>query len=139
MRSILFALLFALLAVPAHAEFPRRGVAEVPNGIPEPFAGFWSAGFPQGEGVIVSEQIVSCEDPIRLSVGKGETLEYASPSGTTSIFELLEFEGRTTWLPANSPSSIAVWLSPESFYLYSVNEIGRADWDNPRLYQRCSG
>lgn len=126
-------------AVATAEDFPRIGYAGAVNGQPGPFAGAWSMGFPEPEGTIVAETLVGCEDPVRIEAVSDIGITVKSPAMAEAVaFELSEFEGRTTWFPAdNSPTVIAVWLTPDSFHYY-VTDMGRANWDDPRLFKRCA-
>lgn len=127
------------LTVPSHAQFPRQGVAEIPNGQPSAFAGAWAIGFPEGDGMINGDPPVTCEAPVLLQADGERRLVYVSPAGKEIVFELTEFSGRTVWFPASGGlSMLAVWTSPEEFFSYSVDlSTGRARWDDPRVYRRC--
>lgn len=132
------ALTIMFAAEAAIAQFPREGIAEIPNGVAPPFAGAWSVGFPELEGAINDEPIVTCAEPVRLEPGRNGTLVYHSPTGPSAAFEIFEFSNRTTWMPDNAASSIAVWTSPDSFLLYRTDiTTGAAFWDDPRAYRRC--
>ncbi len=121
----------------AHAEFPRVGVADIPNGVSAPFDGFWAAGIPDANGADgVSPD--ACKNPIQLRANGDHGLVYAAPNRPEIVYELSEFSGRTTWLPIIGESTIAVWISADAFYAYAVGLTdGRARWDDPRLYRRC--
>lgn len=127
------------LTVPSHAQFPREGVAEIPNGQPSAFAGAWAIGFPEGDGMINGDPPVTCEAPVLLQADGERRLVYVLPAGKEIVFELTEFSGRTVWFPASGGlSMLAVWTSPEEFFSYSVDlSTGRARWDDPRVYRRC--
>lgn len=121
-------------------DFPRTGYDGAPNGEAAALAGAWSMGFPEPEGTIVSETIVSCGDPIRIEAVSDVTIALKSPAmAEAAAFEVAELvEGRSTWMPAdNSQTVIAVWLTPDSFHYY-VTDMGRANWDDPRLFKRCT-
>ena len=119
-------------------EFPRQGIADITNGVSEPFAGTWSVGFPEGEGMINGASIATCAAPVALAGAESGTLTYLSPTGDEVAFQLSEFSGRTTWFPAVGESLVAVWISADEFYLYSVDlGTGQARWDNPHAYRRC--
>lgn len=131
--------LLAAVASPALADFPKTGVPEVPNGTSAPFVGDWEMGFPTGEGVIVAEKLAECSDPIVIAADGDGHIAYRWPTGTAARFELMEFSGRTTWLPEAGESIIAVWTSADEFYTYTVDAMtGSARWDDPRVYTRCS-
>lgn len=137
---VLIAALTTVLFLPRieASDFPREGIAEVPNGVPEPFVGLWSVGFPEGEGMINGAPIATCAAPVALNGSGNGTLTYLSPTGDEVAFELSAFSSRTTWLPAMGESLVAVWISIDEFYLYSVDlTTGRARWDNPHAYRRC--
>ena len=126
-------------ALPAAAEdFPRQGYQGAPNGMAAPFVGNWSLGYPEPEGTIVAETIIGCDDPVRIEAVGETVLGFKTPAmPMTADYELSEFEGRTTWFPADaSPTVIAVWLTPDSFHFYVTN-MGKADWENPQLLRRC--
>ena len=119
-------------------EFPREGIDGIANGVPEPFAGRWSVGFPEGDGMFNGAPIADCAAPVELAVGAGATLTYHSPTGDEVGFELSAFAGRTAWFPPTGESLVAVWIGEGEFYLYSVDlATGRARWDNPHAYRRC--
>lgn len=118
-------------------DFPRRGYEGAPNGQAQPFAGAWSMKFPEPEGTIVSAVIVECDDPIRIEALDASHISYLSPQGGPAAeFEVFEFEGRTTWLPEGAESYITVWLDEDRFHLHTT-DMGRANWDDPRLMVRC--
>ncbi|WP_323013287.1 hypothetical protein [Devosia sp.] len=120
------------------ASFPREGNVDIPNGVAAPFAGSWWIGFPEGEGMINGEPIVTCAAPVELSAESPEMLRYTSPRGTQTSFELFEFSGRTTWFVEGGESTIAVWVSADEFFAYSVDLLtGKARWDSPIVYRRC--
>lgn len=131
--------LVLLLPAPEAMEFPREGNPAIANGTAEPFAGNWWVGFPEGDGAINGEPAVTCSAAVELVPRDDGRLLYRSPSGAEAIFELLEFSGRTTWLPEWGESTIAVWTSTDEFFAYSVDMTnGKARWDNPLVYRRCS-
>jgi hypothetical protein len=72
-------------------------------------------------------------------VADGEArLRYRAPNGNELIFDLMEFSGRTTWLPEQGESIIAVWVDADAFFTYSVDlGTGKARWDDPSVYRRC--
>ncbi len=124
---------------PALAEdFPRAGYEGAPNGLAAPFVGEWSLGFPEPEGTIVSTTTIDCADPVRIAETGESTITFKTPGMSVPVpFELGEFEGRTTWLPAdNSQTVVTVWLTEDSFHFYVTN-MGKVDWTNPSLLKRC--
>lgn len=136
--AIAAALAVAMTATPAFAEFPREGVAEVANGTADPFVGTWWIGFPEGDGMINGDPVVTCDDPVELRAADNGDLIYVSPNGQEVTFELTEFAGRTSWIPEFGNSALAVWTSPDEFFSYTVRlQTGAADWDDPRVYRRC--
>lgn len=139
LRAGLLALSFSLAAPTlANTAYPREGVDGIPNGVADPFVGAWSLGFPEGDGAIVSERLVECDAPVRLEDGGEGTLLYLSPQGSEAGFELTEFAGRTTWLPEQGESILAVWTGPDEFFVYMVDiATGKARWDSPQVYRRC--
>ncbi len=131
------ALLASTLA-PAFADFPREGVAGIPNGVSTPFEGAWQMGFPDGEDVIVSELVVTCDAPAVIRGDGEQAIVYRSPQGSEARFELTEFSNRTSWLPEAGESMLAVWTSADEFFSYRVDAAtGKAAWDDPRVYRRC--
>ena len=136
---LILALAIGCSTAPAAAEdFPRQSYEGAPNGVAAPFVGSWSLGFPQPEGTIVAETIIGCDEPVRIEATGDYGVAFTTPAmGAPIAYELSEFEGRTTWFPADaSPTVIAVWLTPDSFHYYVTN-MGKADWENPQLMQRC--
>lgn len=119
-------------------EFPREGVAEVPNGVAAPFAGTWWVGSPQEEGKINGAPTVNCDAPVEL-VPKGENdLLFRAHGAAEVAFELLEFSGRTTWLPKDGASTIVVWVDTNEFFAYSTDiASGKARWEDPSVFRRC--
>ncbi|ODT82516.1 MAG: hypothetical protein ABS76_07825 [Pelagibacterium sp. SCN 64-44] len=119
-------------------DFPREGHTDIPNGVAAPFAGRWWIGFPEGEGMINGEPVVSCSSAVELVPQEHEKLLYRSSRGVKVLFELLEFSGRTTWLPESGESIIAVWVNEGEFFAYSVDlTTGKARWADPTVYRRC--
>ncbi len=137
--NICAVLLFSLAAsLPAQAQFAREGIAEIPNGVSAPFAGAWSIGFPEGDGMINGDPLVSCDQPVQLRPGGENDLVYVEPNGNEIQFDLTAFSGRTTWFPPAGESLLAVWTSADEFFSYSVELTnGRARWDDPHVYRRC--
>lgn len=128
----------ALLSTAVAMDFPREGTTDIPNGIAAPFAGTWWVGYPEGEGVINGAPKVACSAPVEL-VPEGEArLVYLAPNGNQLTFELMEFSGRTTWLPEQGESILAVWINADEFFTYSVDlGTGKARWNDPSVYRRC--
>jgi len=135
---ILIAAQLALFTSPAlAAEFPRAGFDGAPNGQAAPFAGSWEMQFPQGDGVVVSEAVESCDDPIVIEAVDSTHIAYTSPQEADAlVFEVYEFEGRTTWYQDAGDTAVVVWLTPDSFHLHEA-KLGKADWDNPMRMVRC--
>jgi hypothetical protein len=130
--------LVAVLGTVSAQEFPREGNPAIANGVAGPFAGRWWIGFPQGEGMINGEPVVDCAAGVELVAQGDALLLYRSSTGNEASFELMEFSGRTTWLPAYGESTIAVWIDEDEFFAYSVDlGTGKARWDNPVVYRRC--
>lgn len=130
--------LIMLLPAPQAQDFPREGNPAIVNGIAEPFSGRWWIGFPEGEGMINGQPVVDCDAAVELAPEGEGNLLYRSATGSEVIFELLEFSGRTTWLPEFGESTIVVWITEDEFFAYSVDlATGRARWDNPLAYRRC--
>lgn len=144
MRARYFRRLAVALSLPAlpvvAQDFPRTGNPLIENGRAEPFAGNWSVGFPDDDQTIVSTLIVTCADPLIIEAQDDAHIALTRRDDIEMpvSLELMEFSGRTTWLPpGNGLTSIAVWIDPDSFYLYEVNATGQADWDWPSLHRRC--
>lgn len=132
-------LLVLIMKAPAYAQFPRQGVAGITNGQSSPFAGAWEVGFPEGEGMINGSPPVTCQAPVLLQPAGDQDLVYVSPKGQTVDFELSAFSERTVWLPAAGSSIVIVWVSLDEFFSYTVDlATGRAGWEDPRVYRRCS-
>ena len=138
---VLLAAFCGVLAVvsPAGAmDFPREGIAAIPNGVVAPFAGQWSIGYPEGDGMINGDPKVACSAPVELVADGDARLVYRSPTGAEVGFDLMEFSGRTSWLPEQGESIIAVWTSADEFFAYSVDMgTGKARWNDPSVYRRC--
>jgi len=138
LRQTVLAAALVSLAIPALADFPREGVADVPNGIADPFVGTWCIGFPEGEGMINGDPLVTCDDPVELKAAENGDLVYVSPTGQEVTFGLEAFAGRTSWIPEYGNSALAVWTSPDAFFSHTVHlQTGKANWDDPRVYRRC--
>lgn len=128
----------ATLSTASAMDFPREGVADIPNGVAAPFAGTWWIGYPEGEGMINGAPRVDCDAPVELVPQGDANLLLRTADGTEVPFELLEFSGRTTWLPAQGESIIAVWVDADAFFTYSVDlATGKARWQDPSVYRRC--
>ncbi len=138
MRTTILATIFVFSSTLVWAQdFPRESIEGIPLGTAEPFVGAWSVAHPDSPGTIVNEPLVTCADPVTLrSSQDGSILRYASPKGQVVDFEMMEFSGRTTWVPDVMNTSISVWVSPDQFYLYDT-DMGTALWDDPLVYSRC--
>jgi hypothetical protein len=139
--NLLNLLAVGLIVIPATTQaedFPRAGYEGAPNGLAAPFAGNWSLGFPEPEGTIVSTTTIDCVEPVRIERTGNASIAFKTPGMPTPVpFELDEFEGRTTWFPAdNSQTVVTVWLTDDSFHFYTTS-MGRVDWTNPSLMKRC--
>ncbi len=127
-----------VLASTAHAQFPRKGVDNIPNGVAAPFVGRWSIDFPEGDGMINGKPVVDCQRPVELKAVGQSGLIYRSSEGKEISFELSAFEGRTTWMPEQGASILAVWTEADAFFSYTVDPMtGRAGWNDPRVFRRC--
>lgn len=88
--------------------------------------------------MINGEPVVDCSSGVELVPQGDAFLLYRSPTGNEATFELVEFSGRTTWLPTYGESTIAVWVDENQFLAYSVDlGTGKARWEDPRVYRRC--
>ncbi len=119
-------------------DFPRAGYEGAPNGLAAPFAGNWSLGFPEPEGTIVATTTIDCSEPVRIAEAGDASITFKTPGmPAPAPYELGEFEGRTTWFPAdNTQTVVTVWLNVDSFHFYATN-MGKVDWSNPSLLKRC--
>lgn len=128
----------ALASSAAAMDFPREGTPDIPDGVAAPFAGQWWIGYPEGEGMINGEPKVDCSAPVELAAEGEAALRYSAPNGNELVFELMAFSGRTTWLPEQGESIIAVWINADEFFTYSVDlGTGKARWNDPSVYRRC--
>ncbi len=132
--KIIGPVMFMLLA--AACEKPVEAVAET-KGLEAQFLGEWQVAFPEGEGVIVNVPITACDAPLIISSDARDTIIYNSPKGAPVSFELMEFNGRITWMPENGPTSITERKDDGVFWLYGTDGMGKADWNNPKEYRRC--
>lgn len=131
------ALLIGLAGAATAADYPRAGYPGAPNGGAAPFAGNWRMSYPQGVGVVVAEVLIDCDDPMVIEAVDASHIRYRSPAMEAPIVaELMAFEDRTTWMPDAYDTAIAVWLTPDAFHLHRT-ELGKANWDDPRLLVRC--
>lgn len=139
LKQLLVVGLIGTTGVAPAEDFPRAGYEGAPNGLAAPFAGNWSLGFPEPEGTIISTTTIDCSDPVRIEGAGDASITFKTPGmPAPAPYELGEFEGRTTWFPAdNSQSVVAVWLTEDSFHFYATN-MGKVDWSNPSLMKRCN-
>lgn len=121
----------------AQADFPRASYEGAPNGLATPFAGEWSMAYAADENTIVAQTLHTCDAPIVITASADDQMAYHSPGHEPVAFETFAFEGRTTWYPESQQTSIAVWLDPDRFLLYSVSPMGKADWEAPFELVRC--
>jgi hypothetical protein len=129
---------WALASTAVAMNFPREGSPDISNGVAAPFAGQWWIGYPEGEGMINGTPKVDCSAPVELMPDGEARLRYSAPNGAEVGFDLMEFSGRTTWLPEQGESIIAVWIDADEFFAYSVDlSTGKARWDDPSVYRRC--
>lgn len=139
-RAVLagFCGVLALASTAGAMNFPREGVPDIPNGVSAPFEGKWWVGYPEGDGMINGAPKVDCTTPVELVPDGEARLVYVAPNGNRLNFDLMEFSGRTTWLPQQGESILAVWIDADAFFTYSVDlGTGKARWNDPSVYRRC--
>jgi hypothetical protein len=139
LQQLLVIGLISTTGVAQAEDFPRSGYEGAPNGLAAPFAGNWSLGFPEPEGTILSTTTVDCSGPVRIERAGDASITFKTPGmPAPAPYALGEFEGRTTWFPAdNSQSVVTVWLTEDSFHFYATN-VGKVDWASPSLFKRCA-
>jgi hypothetical protein len=138
-RNLIAIGLVGVTGLSSAQDFPRSGYDGAPNGLASPFAGNWSLGFPETEGTIVAATIIDCASPVTIEATGEAAIAFKSPAMAAAVpYELNEFEGRTSWIPSdNSQTVVTVWLTPDSFHFYPTT-MGKVDWDNPNLLNRCA-
>lgn len=118
---------------------PRpEGTHEVENGRAAPFVGSWSITWPTRDAELGDKALAICSLPVRIISADPDHIFYLAPRETepTAALSLTARDGGTAWEPiAGGPSFIAVWISPDSFYLY---EDGVLEGAMPYIYNRCA-
>jgi hypothetical protein len=128
---LLLALIIALAAGPAIAQYPREGIAGIPNAAASLFAGSWQMA--TGGGVVYP-----CDGAVVITEVDDTTIHYVTSDGVATDFPLEEADGATLWLQPPQDPMIAVWTSADTFNLHLIGFDGELDWDFPFVISRCN-
>ncbi len=121
---------------------PRpAGNPDIDLGRSAPFVGAWSVTLPTMEIAEPSLSLAICALPVRIQAADDRHIFYLGPRETEpdAAIELVASQDGTEWEPiAGGPAFFAIWINPDSFYLYDATAEGEPDWGQPYIYNRCS-
>jgi hypothetical protein len=113
---------------------------EVEAGTSAPYADAWSVSMPTMEVGTPDTDYAICTLPVRIEAADETHIFYLGPSEVEAdaAMELVPDQGGARWEPiAGGPTFFAVWINPDTFYLYDTIPETDADWAMPFVYRRC--
>lgn len=141
MRFLVVALTLGSTAVLALTPLPRpEGTTEVEAGKSAPFVGAWSVSMPTMEVGEPDADYAICTLPVRIEAANETHIFYLGPRDVKAdaAMELVPEQGGARWEPiAGGPTFFAIWIDPDTFYLYDTVAEIEADWGMPFVYRRC--
>ncbi|MHA6297729.1 hypothetical protein [Devosia sp. CAU 1758] len=116
------------------------GHPDIALGQSAPFVGAWSVTLPTMEVTEPSTGLAICALPVRIQAADDRHIFYLGPRETEpdAAIALVASDDGTEWEPiAGGPAFFAIWINPDSFYLYDAMADGDPDWGQPYIYDRC--
>ncbi|HEY8574729.1 MAG TPA: hypothetical protein VIL88_00145 [Devosia sp.] len=139
-RNIAAVFLLAAAVAPvtslAMMPWPRKGIADVPNGVAAPFVGHWSMEQDGRPATVYA----TCKLPVRIRAADDTHIFYEGPKDreAEAATQLVARDGRTHWEPiAGGPRYFTVWVHPDRFHLYEAEVEAEIDWGEPYAFTRC--
>ncbi|MBO9587619.1 hypothetical protein [Devosia sp.] len=126
---------FALTPLPKPA-----ASAEVEAGKSAPYVGAWSVSMPTMEVGTRDTDYAICTLPVRIEAANETHIFYLGPRDVEAdaAMELVPDQVGARWEPiAGGPIFFAIWINPDTFYLYDTVPETDADWGMPFVYRRC--
>lgn len=105
-----------------------------------PFVGSWSVTMPPEDVGEPNTDYAICAQPVRIEAANDTHIFYLGPSDVEAdaALELVPEDSGARWEPiAGGPTYFAIWIDPDTFYLYDTIPAMDADWDRPFIYRRC--
>jgi hypothetical protein len=114
--------------------------ADILPGRAEPYIGAWSVTLPTREPTEPNTALAICALPVRIEKANDTHIFYLGPreQEADAAIELVVSGDGTHWQPiAGGPAFFAIWVNPDSFFLYDAVAEGEPDWSQPYIYNRC--
>jgi len=105
-----------------------------------PFAGAWSVSMPTMELGTPDTNYAICTLPVRIEAANETHIFYLGPreKQVDAAMELVPERDGARWEPiAGGPTFFAVWIDPDTFYLYDTVPETETNWGMPFVYRRC--
>lgn len=132
---------FGVTMASALTPLPRpAATAAVEAGKSAPFVGEWSVSMPTREVGTLDTDYAICTLPVRIEAANETHIFYLGPLDVEAdaAMELVPNLRGARWEPiAGGPIFFAIWLDPDTFYLYDTVPETDADWGMPFIYRRC--
>ena len=135
MKGILVSVASALIALSCHDAMAQPKPADASQ-----FVGKWQVGFQEGEGVIVNELSISCDNPAIITQTSDHMIRVMTPGGGDSNWAVKEFGDALPWWKDDDVqvTMVAKWVEWEAFILAGKDSSGvKTDWDNAKQWTRC--
>ncbi|CAN7516779.1 hypothetical protein LJR003_003602 [Devosia sp. LjRoot3] len=126
---------FALIPLPK-----PEATAAIEAGKSAPFVGAWSVSMPTMEVGTPDTDYAICTLPVRIEAANETHIFYLGPREVEAdaAMELVPDRSGARWEPiAGGPIFFAIWIDPDTFYLYDTVPETEADWGMPFVYRRC--
>ena len=107
---------------------------------PSDFIGKWQVGFQEGEGVIVNELSISCEDPAVITQVADHMIRVTTPGGGDSTWAVKSFGKNFPWWQDDDVqvTMVAKWVDIDAFILAGKDASGvKTDWKNAKQWTQC--
>lgn len=126
---------FALTPLPK-----PEATAAIEAGKSAPFVGAWSVSMPTMEVGTPDTDYAICALPVRIEAASETHIFYLGPREVEAdaAMELVPDRGGARWEPiAGGPTFFAIWIDPDTFYLYDTVPETDDHWGMPFVYKRC--
>jgi hypothetical protein len=141
LRFLVMALGLGSAAAFALTPLPKpEGTTEVEIGKSAPFVGAWSVSMPTMDVGEPDTDYAICALPVRIETANETHIFYLGPRDieADAAMELVPDRDGARWEPiAGGPIFFAIWVDPDTFYLYDTVAETEPDWGMPFVYRRC--
>ena len=107
---------------------------------PSEFVGKWQVGFQEGEGVIVNELSISCDNPAVITQVGDHMIRVTTPGGGDSTWAVKLFGENYPWWKDDDVqvTMVAKWVDFDAFVLAGKDASGvKTDWKNAKQWTQC--